>query len=368
MAAVHSRSLVGRGFTPMKILAAKPIIVAMLATLAGVAEVYAQGVQVADDAWYQNASFSVTNVSSCDCGGSSTCGCCANDDGDWGGSRWTVTADALFLERRDPAAVVWAENVANPAQNFDAADFHFGFHAGLDVSVARRFGYDNAIEIRYFGIDDWNATSITTTTPGDLLRVNAAVPVFTFSGDAISTAYASQLHNAEINGRRQLNDWLSLLAGFRYAELDEHAAANLVNSAVPFNYDSVTRNRLFGCQVGGQATLWDHCGPFRLDAVGKAGIFNNSAAQDSTYSTGVVTLPATGRGDRTALIGEVGITGTCQLTDQLALRGGYRLLWIDGVALASDQLSVSDFANNAGFNSSGDAFYHGAFAGLEYVW
>ena len=264
--------------------------------------------------------------------------------------------------------MVWAENVANPAQNFDAADFHFGFQAGLDVSVARRFGCDNAIEIRYFGIDDWNATSIATTTPGDLLRVNAAVPVFTFSGDAISAAYASQLHNAEINGLRQFNDRLSLLAGFRYTELDEHAAANLVNSAVPFDYDSTTRNRLFGFQLGGQATLWNQCGPFTLDAVGKAGIFNNSAAQDSAFSTGLVTLPATGRDDRTAFIGEVGVTGTCQLTDHLALRGGYRLLWIDGVALASDQLSVSDFANNAGFNGSGDAFYHGAFAGLEYVW
>ena len=308
------------------------------------------------------------NTSPCECGGSSTCGCCANAERVWDRALWTVTADALFLERRDPAAVVWAFNTANPTQNFDAADFDFGFYTGLDVSVARRVGCDNAIEIRYFGIDDWNATSLTTTTPGDLLRVNAAVPVFTFSGDAISTAYASQLHNAEINGRRQLNDWLSLLAGFRYAELDERATASLVNSAVPFDYESTTRNRLFGFQLGGQATLWDHCGPFRLDAVGKAGIFGNYAAQDSAVSTGLIMLPATGRDDHTAFIGEVGVMGTYQLTDQLALRGGYRLLWIDGVALASDQLSVSDFANNAGFNSSGDVFYHGAFAGLECTW
>ena len=54
-----------------------------------------------------------------------------------------------------------------------------------------------------------------------------------------------------------------------------------------------------------------------------------------------------------------------QLTDHLALRGGYRLLWLDGVALASDQLAVSDFANGSGFNDSGNVFYHGAFAGFE---
>ena len=302
----------------------------------------------------------------CDCAESEDWGDCTKDCGS-GGSLWTVTADALFLERRDPAAVVWADNVANPAQDLTRRISTSVFRPAL-TCLTRGFGCDNAIEIRYFGIDDWNATSIATTTPGDLLRVNAAVPVFTFSGDAISGTYASQLHNVEINGLRQLNDRLSLLAGFRYAELDEHAAANLVNSAVPFNYDSTTRNRLFGFQLGGQATLWNQCGPFTLDAVGKAGIFSNSAAQNGAFSTGLVTLPATGRDDRTAFIGEVGVTGTYQLTDHLAVRGGYRLLWIDGVALASDQLSVSDFANNAGFNGSGDAFYHGAFAGLEYVW
>ncbi len=234
--------------------------------------------------------------------------------------------------------------------------------------MARRIGCNNAIEFRYFGIDDWNATSVTTTTPGDLLRVNAAVPIFTLSGDAIDAAYASKLHNAEINGLHQLNERWSLLAGFRYLELDEHSTLSLVNPAVPFDYECATQSRLLGFQLGGQAALWDHGGPFTLDAVGKAGLFNNSAAQSGSFSTGVVTLPASGREDHTAFIGEIGISGVCQLTDHLAVRGGYRLLWIDGVALASDQLAVSDFANNTGLNSSGDAFYHGAFAGLECTW
>jgi hypothetical protein len=352
----------------MRTATVRPAIVVLMTVLAGVAHVHAQGVQAAYGDGPEGDSANVVTTSPCECGGQLACGCGPNDDAGWGGSLWTVTADALLLERRDPAAVVWAENLADPTQRFDAADFHFGFQAGVDVSVARHLGCDSTIEIRYFGIDAWNATSLTSTTPGDLLQVNAAVPVFTLSGDAISTAYASQLHNTEINSLRRLNDRLSLLAGFRYTELDEHASATLVNSAVPFTYDSATRNRLFGFQLGGQATLWNQCGPFVLEACGKAGIFNNSAAQNSAVRTGLVTLPATGRDDCTAFIGEVGITGTCQLTDRLALRGGYRLLWIDGVALASDQLPVSDFANNAGFNGSGDAFYHGAFAGLEYAW
>jgi hypothetical protein len=102
-----------------------------------------------------------------------------------------------------------------------------------------------------------------------------------------------------------------------------------------------------------------------VDAFGKAGIFGNTAAQNSEFSTGIVTLPANGRGINTAFIGELGTTGRLQLTDHIVLRGGYRLLWLDGVALATDQLAVTDFADGSGFNGSGDVFYRGAFAGFE---
>ncbi len=352
----------------MKSPTAKYVVLALLGFWIGLADVDAQRVVAADDGGYQVTPDDAPNVTPSACGEPLTVGCNGNEDGVWDAPLWTVTADALFLERRDPADVVWAENVANRAQSFDAGRFDFGREAGLDVSVVRRIGCANAFEFRYFGVDGWNATSTMATTPGDLLRVNAAVPVFTFTGDSLSAAYASKLHNLEINGLHQLNERLRLLAGFRYVELDEQAAMNLVNSAVPFEYQCATRNRLYGFQLGGQATLWDNCGPFTLDAVSKAGLFNNSAAQDSSYSTSLVTLPANGRGDHTAFVGEVGVTGTCHVTDHLSLRGGYRLLWINGVALASDQLPVSDFANNSGFTSSGGAFYHGAFAGLECTW
>jgi hypothetical protein len=105
-----------------------------------------------------------------------------------------------------------------------------------------------------------------------------------------------------------------------------------------------------------------------VDAFGKAGIFGNAAAQNSLFSTGVVTLPADGGGSQVAFMGELGTTGRMQLTDHLAVRGGYRLLWLDGVALASDQLGVSDFANGSGFNGSGNVFYRGAFAGFEFAY
>ncbi|MDZ4848106.1 MAG: BBP7 family outer membrane beta-barrel protein [Pirellulaceae bacterium] len=277
---------------------------------------------------------------------------------------WTATADALFLHRSDPSSAILAFNTTNPAENLNARDLHFGVHTGFDLSLTRQLSCDNAIEIRYFGIDHWRTAASATTTPGDLFQINAAVPIFTFSGTGIDANYSSALHNAEINGRHRVNEWLDVLSGFRYAELNEHAFANLVDSAVPFNYDNATRNRLYGFQLGGQALLLGR-GAFGLDAIGKAGIFNNQSAQNSTINTGLVTLPATGNGSRTAFIGELGLLGRLQVTNHLKLRGGYRLLWLDGVAQASQQLAASDFANGTGLNSSGEVFYHGAFAGLE---
>ena len=277
---------------------------------------------------------------------------------------WAVTADALFLHRSDPSSNILAFNTNNPDENLNARDFHFGIHTGFDMSMIRRIGSNNAIELRYFGIDHWRATVSAPTTPGDLFQVNAAVPIFTFSGTGINANYSSALHNAELNGRHRVNDWFEVLAGFRYAELNERAFANLVGSAVPFTYDNASRNRLYGFQLGGQTLLWDK-GAFALDAIGKAGIFGNQLAQDSTISTGSVMLPANGTGSHTAFLGEIGMIGSLKVTNHFKLRGGYRLLWLDGVAQAFQQLAASDFANGTGFNNSGEAFYQGAFAGLE---
>lgn len=104
-----------------------------------------------------------------------------------------------------------------------------------------------------------------------------------------------------------------------------------------------------------------------MDVVSKAGIYSNAAAQDSSVSTGIATLNASGRSTRTAFVGEIGTNGSWCVTDHLSLRGGYRLLWIDGVALASDQLASTNFFTGTGFNGSGNAFYHGATAGLEFA-
>lgn len=286
------------------------------------------------------------------------------------GPLWSVTADVLFLQRRDPARAVLMENTMDPAQSLNAGQFNFDFETGCDMSIVRRRGCNNALEIRYFGVDQWDALATSATTPGSLLRVNTALPVFTLAGTAMTGRYDSQLHNAEFNAHHYIGDRLSVLAGFRYAELDDSLSLSLVNSAIPFTYNTVTQNRLYGMQLGGRGVLWN-CGALTIDAVGKAGLYVNEASQDSLFSTGVVTLTSRGQRDPFAFIGEIGLTGTYCLTNRLSLRGGYRLLWIDRVALATDQVAATAFvppafAPGRGIDDTGDVFYHGAFVGLQY--
>ncbi len=281
---------------------------------------------------------------------------------------WYLTADALVLHRNTPSSAELISNTANSAQALDAADFEFGFRTGYDLSLARRTADGEGLELRYFAVDHWHATASEPTTSGQLLRMNSAVPVFTTSGTSIEGGYASALRSSELNRRVAWTDCWNLLGGFRYLELDEHLSTHLVNSPVPLDLEVNSRNRLYGLQLGADSVLWNAGGPLTWQVVGKAGVFHNAQAQASSYSTGLVTLPSNGGDDHVAFVGEFGVTGEYVLTDCLSLRGGYRLLWVDGVALAADQVLANDFTAGQGLDSNGDVFYHGAFGGLQLVW
>jgi hypothetical protein len=59
--------------------------------------------------------------------------------------------------------------------------------------------------------------------------------------------------------------------------------------------------------------------------------------------------------------------GRCPVSQSVG--GGYQLLWLDGVALASQQPSVNPppvLGPATSVATTGDLFYNGAFVGLEY--
>ena len=69
-----------------------------------------------------------------------------------------------------------------------------------------------------------------------------------------------------------------------------------------------------------------------------------------------------------SFVGEIGLTGVYQWTDHIAFRGGYQVLWVEGIAVASDQLTAVDVLSASGINTDGGIFYHGALASIDFTW
>ena len=55
-----------------------------------------------------------------------------------------------------------------------------------------------------------------------------------------------------------------------------------------------------------------------------------------------------------------------QLTNALAVTGGYQLMWLDGLALAPEQIPITSLVapGSAGVNTQGELLFHGATVGL----
>lgn len=292
-----------------------------------------------------------------------------DDCGDGCDHRWTATADALFLLRRNPGELLLAENTQTAGQVVSASDLRSPVQTGWDLTLSRQFCPHTRAEVRFFAVDGWTAASSTPTTTGELLRFNTGTPIFSNSaGTWIDSTANSQLYNLELNGVRQVTDRLSFIAGVRHLQLDEHLSLATVASAAPVALDYVTRNRLWGAQAGGRMQLIDVADRAGASVAGKVGLFGNAAAQDGTYSTGLVTLPAYGSTSVAAMVAELELMSTMRLTSNLTFRAGYRLLWVDGVALAPEQVPATEFVFGTGINATGDSLYHGAVAGLEYQW
>jgi hypothetical protein len=295
-------------------------------------------------------------------------------DGYRGGPGWTIRAGGLIMERSQPNDAVLVTNSFSPGGDvlLNASDFDFGFAGGFEIDAIRHnvFGTSWDPEVRLFSLDGWSAQTDSVSAPAGSV-VQYATPIGNpFYPGNISASLASELKSVEFNVRRQTRDWLTVLAGVRYVELNEQGLAILQDIGPGLNLATHAidaDNHLWGGQIGADATALEF-GRFQFGAVGKAGIYSNDCGNRVAVSQ--MSGPSFGsdsRENHTSFVGELGATGTCAITERWSGRAAYQLFWVDGVALASDQVAVSDPARSAAtVDSSGTAFYHGVFVGLEY--
>lgn len=297
----------------------------------------------------------------------SCCQCCC--DCAECGPCWIIRGGAIFLHRSAPAAfpLVTTATIGTPTL-IDAADFTFGYQSGFDLSAIRQLNDCCGVDVRYFQVDSWNETIGPVTTTSSLVRFQNSSNSSVFNiPHPVSATYDSLLRSAEFNVRRQAGDWLTLLVGFRYINLEESLGAN---QGTFFSHRVETQNNLYGGQVGAEGLLWSN-GCLKFDAWSKAGLYGNDAHASYSFrfpAIPIANIDANTQQTHVAFAGEVGLAGTLQLTDHISLRGGYQLLWLDRLALATEQFGVSSIPSKMGIDTTGNVFYHGAIASLEISW
>ena len=322
-------------------------------------------------------------------------GCRCRSDGC---PRWTVSADFIVLDRIGggnqtlveavPRTVKYMDLFTTPGTEvLNSGNMQQGFCGGPRIGLTGHGdnGYD--LELSYFQIDGWHSDMIIVPNPADWLVMRAPGTwlfgkkpwIQTNQGDtqAMAWDYGSKLYNAECNVRWDPYPRVTMLGGFRWVNLGENLQGELSPPTVagekPF-WSGWTTNNLYGFQIGADGKVLER-GRFSIDGLVKAGIFDNDAEQTTAVSVIHKSVySASYSTNHAAFVGETGLQCKYRVTNSLLLKAGYEVIWLDGVALAPEQIpetyTTTHWHNSSvqalGINCSSGAFYHGATAGLEY--
>jgi hypothetical protein len=295
------------------------------------------------------------------------------------GPLWDVAVDALMLWQGNaqslPLLLDTSGGTALNAQNLQTE-----MGAGVRVGAVRAINERYVIEGNYFQARPFNATGYAPAAGGPYEQTNTGDLVFIDIQSATVTS-SGWIQSTELNWRKN-ECWspITWLVGFRWVELNSQANINYAfENPVPYGSGSIDTNvgnNLYGGQAGADMRLWNKGGKWRVNGLGKAGIFyNNASFQRSTagfitdtgdvYPLGSVSATA----DQTSFFGEVGLNSTYWITSWLAWRAGYTVMWAAGVAVALEQFPLNNFGDGtASINTNGSVLLHGVTTGIEARW
>lgn len=281
-----------------------------------------------------------------------------------------IQADALFLRRlQGPMDQPLVLNTAG-AVLLTTSDLDLSTALGPRLTIDLSPDGDRCGEVVYFGMS-YRTASATIDGANDL-RIPGDLALIThdfFQADQMHVEYSSQLQNVEVNGIYHVLDW-SWLAGFRYVYFEDNFDIHARDfNTIGSDYRIGTWNNLFGGQLGARvAHTW---GSLDWELTGKVGLFANAAQTSSfvgDFNNQFVVRDDHLAGTRAALVADIVLSATYRLSDVWALRGGYNLMWLDGLALAPDQLDFSSSLNAPASYRVGEVCLHGAHLGLEARW
>ena len=325
----------------------------------------------------------------------------ATDHGDtcYGPNWYDISVDAVYMKRDDagrniPIASDGIAGLGVPNAVLSTSDLDLDFEPGVQATIRYQMSAVYNIEAGYLGVVDWGDSIVATSANDGLYSWLSDYGNQPFGGFAdvdqatlMRVRYSSHIDSVEFNLRRT---WAksnyrihgSWFGGFRWLTLrdkmqffsDVQAHLDPINNvnrdAAQANFWAETDNDLYGGQLGGQlgASLLPG-----LNVIGqlKAGVYGVQADVDTRLMTTSMGSPLVESGDSsdTALLAEAGAYVTYQLHPLWKIRAGYQCLYLDGVALASENFNAQSTAGGRlPVNDNGSAFIHGGTLGLEVGW
>lgn len=278
--------------------------------------------------------------------------------------RWTVWAGAIFLQRDSPGRQTLVASGGTSLLNAD--QLNFGTQGGPDINAIRH-GEMFDIGFRYFHVNQMTARNRVFPF-GGTGTIQLDVP-FAFTSPTIDAVYTTSIQSVEINLRRNVTPGLALLAGFRYISLRDDLAHIFALGPLTGRVNVNGINRLYGGQIGADANVWT-AGRFQLQTALKAGVYGNGSNNALRFHNGLFETSISRNAGQVAFLGDWNFSGIVQITDVWAFRAGYQLLWLSGLALASEQYPVlpGNFLPTASVISTGDLFLHGALVSIQAGW
>ena len=288
----------------------------------------------------------------------------------------------------------------------------FDFAGGGRATVGRTFGDWYSVEASYMAINSWDELGAAGDATDFVLTVNPAtgdpltwntgslfspfsnfgdpVPIDAYDFNTqVAIRYQSSLQDIEWILRRAFpmpaeGLQASVLVGGRFTTIEEtfsyHSESTVPAAGTTVDVTTSTDNSMLGVQIGAmfefqvEPTWWvdaeikgvmysnvaDQATSFRYNqpagAVPDVTIANDYAANDTVSSFGL----------------DLRLMFTTRITNCLFCRVGYQAFWIDGVALASENMPRSSVALESGpvllGNSPGRVVYHGPSLGVMGEW
>ena len=320
-------------------------------------------------------------------------GCCAPH---W----FDIHAEAVFLNLDNGGRFAEFSRDTSGISRITSNDLGLSDEPGMRITGAYQTGPGSNLEFTYLGLFDYSTTAWATGNE-DLLSAfsdftDLAPPNGLEQFDLANLHQVTHSHNfdsLELNYRRR---WLgptcaiqgSWLVGIRYARVHEKLrwlsiaerdsnGDGLLDTGGEGYYNLDATNYMTGAQLGGDT--WFCLLPglnFGID--GKLGIYGNNASQrTSMYSIdfqddfiGILPVEKVSN-DKVTFIGELNLLMTYRLNHKFTLRGGYNMVFIDGVATAMNNFNpdIPQLTTRTPFLSdSASLFYDGFSIGAEYMW